>query len=169
VRSLRAEAPATAVVEVPRVPEAPPPAPPAAESPAAEPVGVAGAAAESAEWFELVTSLGLSGVARMIAEHSELLARDGAVYRLRLDDAHDTLLADGPVAALERALSGRTGEAVRVRVEVGRVVGETPAARLARERLERQQAAEALLQSDRTVQQLLSEFDGRIEGVSPVE
>jgi len=164
VRTLRAESPTAAVVEVPRVPEAPLP-----ERRAGEPADAAVAASESAQWFELVTNLGLSGVARMIAEHSELVARDEGVYRLRLDHAHDTLLADAPVAALERALSAHTGDAVKVRVEVGPVAGETPAARLARERLERQQAAEALLQSDRTVQQLLSEFDGHIEGVTPVD
>ena len=79
------------------------------------------------------------------------------------------MLADGPVATLERALSARLGEPVRLKVEVGAVTTETPAARLARERLERQRAAEESLATDHTVQQLLSEFDGRIEGVSPIE
>jgi len=91
------------------------------------------------------------------------------VYRLRLDRAHDTLLADGPVATLERTLTARAGEPIRVRVEVGTVETETPAARMARERVERQRAAEETLATDQTVQQLLSEFGGRIEGVSPVD
>lgn len=105
----------------------------------------------------------------MIAEHSELLEQRDDLYRLRLDSAHDTLLAEGPVATLERALSARVGVAVKVRVEVGPVTTETPAVRLARERRERQQAAEQTLATDQTVQQLLSEFGGHLEGVSPVE
>jgi DNA polymerase-3 subunit gamma/tau len=126
-------------------------------------------AAGSENWFATVTSLGLSGVARMIAEHSELLESRGNVYRLRLDSAHDTLLADAPVAALERALGAKLGGPIRLVVEVGAVATETPAARLARERIERQRAAEETLATDDTVQQLLSEFDGRIEGVTPIE
>jgi DNA polymerase III subunit gamma/tau len=125
--------------------------------------------AGSDDWFETVTNLGLSGVARMIAEHSELLGYRDGVYRLRLDSAHDTLLADGPVASLARALGARHGAPVQVRVEVGSVTTETPAVRLARERVERQREAEAMLSGDPTVQQLLSEFGGHIEGVSPIE
>jgi DNA polymerase-3 subunit gamma/tau len=91
------------------------------------------------------------------------------VYRLRLDAAHDTLLADGPVASLERALASRLGEPLRVQVEVGALATETPAGRLARERLERQRVAETTLATDSTVQRILSEFDGRIEGASMVD
>ena len=74
-----------------------------------------------------------------------------------------------PDATLERALCAKLGEPVRLKVEVGAVASETPAARLARERLERQRAAEETLATDHTVQQLLSEFGGRIEGVTPLE
>jgi DNA polymerase-3 subunit gamma/tau len=120
-------------------------------------------------WFGTVTSLGVSGVARMLAEHSELIGAEAGVYRLRLDAAHDTLLADGPVATLERALASRLGEPLRVHVEVGALTTETPASRLARERLERQRVAETTLATDSTVQRILSEFGGRIEGASMVD
>jgi DNA polymerase-3 subunit gamma/tau len=143
----------------------------AAPSVRAEPERTAAAppTAASDAWCETVRALGLAGVARMIAEHSELVERGDRVYRLRLDAAHDTLLADGPVASLERALAARDGAPVRVLVEVGAVFSETPAARFARERIERQRAAEQVLATDATVQQLLSDFGARIEGVSPVE
>ncbi|HEX7035615.1 MAG TPA: DNA polymerase III subunit gamma/tau C-terminal domain-containing protein, partial [Pseudomonadales bacterium] len=119
-------------------------------------------------WHELVAGLGLSGVARMIAEHSELLAADERQFRLRLDRAHDTLLSDGPVAAIERALAER-GWRVQVRVEVGDVAGETPAQRRQRLQAQRQRAAEESLATDSTVRSLLQEFGGRIDGVRPVE
>jgi DNA polymerase-3 subunit gamma/tau len=125
-------------------------------------------AASAVVWHELVAELPLSGVARMIAEHSELVSSDAEVLRLRLDRGHDTLLSDAPVAAIERALADR-GRAVRVEVEVGEVTRETPARRFQRLRAERQQAAEETLATDHTVRSLLREFGGRIDGVSPIE
>jgi DNA polymerase III subunit gamma/tau len=104
----------------------------------------------------------------MIAEHSQLVDHRDDVYRLRLDSAHDTLLSDAPVAALERALA-RRGRPVRVQVEIGAPSEETPAQRFQRLRVERQQAAERTLAGDRTVRTLLDEFGGRLEGVSPIE
>lgn len=119
-------------------------------------------------WHEVVAGLKLSGVARMIAEHCELLEAGEQVYRLRLDSAHDTLLSDAAVAGIQRALAA-AGADVRVQVEVGEVASETPAQRLQRVRAERQQAAEQTLASDSTVRSLLREFDGRIDGVSPID
>jgi DNA polymerase III subunit gamma/tau len=126
------------------------------------------AAASSPAWHDVVGELELSGVARMIAEHSQLVDHRDDVYRLRLDSAHDTLLSDAPVAALERALA-RRGRPVRVQVEIGAPSEETPAQRFQRLRVERQQAAERTLAGDRTVRTLLDEFGGRLEGVSPIE
>lgn len=122
----------------------------------------------AAPWHEIVAELSLGGVARMIAEHSELLERSDDLYRLRLDSAHDTLLSDAPVAAIERALAAH-GRPVRLQVEVGEVARETPAQRFARQRAERQQAAEEALATDSTVKSLISEFGGRIDGVNPIE
>ena len=131
------------------------------------------AAEAGTPWHETVAGLELSGVARMLAEHSELVTSADGVYRLRLDRAHDTLLSEGPVAAIERALAGSGQDAdaaaVRVEVEVGPVSRETPAQRFARLRAERQHAAEQSMASDRTVRTLLSEFGGRLDGVKPIE
>jgi DNA polymerase III subunit gamma/tau len=137
----------------------------------ARPATVSGARTESGSgtaWHELVSKLEVSGVARMIAEHSQLVDDRGDVYRLRLDSDHDTLLSDAPVAALERALA-RNGRAVRVEVEIGAPSEETPARRFQRLREERQRAAEQALAGDHTVRSLLNEFGGRLDGVRPVE
>jgi DNA polymerase III subunit gamma/tau len=139
---------------------------------AASPVAAVPAPAPPADaapvWHELVAGLRLSGVARMIADNADLIDTDKGVFRLRLDAAHDTLLSDAPVAAIQRALQA-SGWDVQVAVEVGPVSRETPAQRFARLRRERQQAAEATLATDSHVRTLLSEFGGRIDGVSPIE
>ncbi|MDZ7669812.1 MAG: DNA polymerase III subunit gamma/tau [Gammaproteobacteria bacterium] len=165
-------APAEPAVETPppeRSSAAAAPAPSSAGSLQAVPRAAAEVAPDgAAPWHEIVAELSLGGVARMIAEHSELLERSDDVYRLRLDSAHDTLLSDAPVAAIERALAAR-GRPVRLQVEVGEVARETPAQRSARQRTERQQAAEEALATDSTVKSLISEFGGRIDGVNPIE
>jgi len=124
--------------------------------------------AQGVVWHELAARLDLGGVARMIADHSDLVGAGDGLIRLRLDASHDTLLSDAPVAAIQRAVIA-AGLDVRVEVEVGPVAGETPARRLQRLRRERQQAAEQTLATDSHVQTLLSEFGGRIDGVSPIE
>ncbi|MFW6094674.1 MAG: DNA polymerase III subunit gamma/tau [Pseudomonadota bacterium] len=148
----------------------PPATPEAAPTPPAGSAGndVPAAATGAVPWHEQVAGLELSGVARMVAEHAELVEAGDEVYRLRLDDGHDTLLSDSAVAAIERALAA-CGHDVRVEVEVGPISGETPAQRFERERTDRQQAAERSLATDSTVKSLLSEFDGRIDGVRPIE
>jgi DNA polymerase-3 subunit gamma/tau len=122
-------------------------------------------ARDAEHWLELLEGLEVSGMARLLAEHSECLAHDDAHYRLRLDERHDALLADGPVAGLERALSARLGRAIRVRIELGPVTSETPALRKARLRQEREHAAREMLESNAGVQALLSTFAGRLEEV----
>jgi DNA polymerase III subunit gamma/tau len=119
-------------------------------------------------WHELAARLELGGVARMIADHADLVDTRDGIFRLLLDPAHDTLLSDAPVAAIQRAVRA-AGLDVRVTVDVGPVAGETPAQRLQRLRRQRQQAAEETLATDVHVQTLLSEFGGRIDGVSPIE
>jgi len=120
-------------------------------------------------WHEIVDKLALGGVARMLAEHSVARRIDADHVDLILDPAHDTLLGDAQIRAIERALAGHFGHAVTVSIEPGAIEIETPADRRARMTKERQQAAENLLESDETVRTLLSEFDGRLEEVHPLE
>lgn len=105
----------------------------------------------------------------MIAEHSVLIARDANTFSLMLDRAHDTLLSDNLVEVIRRALSDVVGEKVGLSIIAGKVEEETPAQ--VRERLaaERQRDAEIVLQKDATVQSLLEEFGGRIDGVQPID
>ncbi len=126
-------------------------------------------AGERSTWLELVAELDLGGVARMIAEHSVLVTRDANTFNLMLDRAHDTLLSDNLVEAIRRALSDVIGEKVGLSISAGDVEEETPAQ--VRERLaaQRQRDAELVLEKDATVQSLLGEFGGRLDGVRPVD
>ena len=121
------------------------------------------------QWYRLAGELALGGVAKMIAENAVLSELLPGRVSLLLDRAHDTLLSDSQVRIIERALSERLGEDIRLSVEVGEVSVETPARRHARIDAERQRDAQELLESDVTVKSLLSEFGGRLDEVRPVD
>jgi hypothetical protein len=120
-------------------------------------------------WCDKVSKLTLAGVARMLAQHSELIEADAGAYVLRLDRRHEMLLADGPVAALERALADVDQREVSVRLLVGDIETETPAGRQAAERAAALAAARDLLTGDERVRALLEAFDGTLEDVRPVD
>lgn len=124
---------------------------------------------DSDSWFTLVSELELGGVARMLAEHSVLAAQTEDSISLLLDRAHDMLLSDTQVSAVQRALSLRLGREMRLAIEPAELSEETPAQRRQREVELRQKDAQRLLEQDSTVQSLLHEFGGRLEDVRPLE
>ncbi|MCZ6644457.1 MAG: DNA polymerase III subunit gamma/tau [Gammaproteobacteria bacterium] len=120
-------------------------------------------------WHDVVVNLNLSGVARMIAEHSVPGTIAGDVFTLLLDKAHDTLLNDAQVSAIERALNSILDTPVTLEIKPEILNVETPAARRDRLQAERQAEAEITMESDTTVQLLVSEFDGKLDAVRPID
>ncbi len=106
----------------------------------------------------LVQEGAINALTRELALQSQLIARDGEHWLLRIEreslnqpTAHERLRA-----ALEAA-----GCARQISVEVGRV-GDSPALRNAHAATERQRRAEAIVHADPYVQQLMREFGARI-------
>ncbi|MFL6872689.1 MAG: DNA polymerase III subunit gamma/tau [Candidatus Azotimanducaceae bacterium] len=120
-----------------------------------------------AQWYEWVEQINVSGVAKMIAEHSVLKSLQLPTVEVVLSDQHDTLLNDGQRSALARALAELLGEELELQVSTAPIASETPNQFKARLAQERQSDAEAALQQDTTVQGLLNEFGGKIEAVRP--
>ena len=118
-------------------------------------------------WYQLVEQLSITGVAKMIAEHSVLRVMQLPDVELVLSDKHDTLLNDAQRHGLSRALQELLGEAVDLTVSIAPIASETPSERKDRLAQERQADAEVAMQEDATVQNLLSEFGGKIEAVRP--
>ena len=121
-----------------------------------------------ARWYDIVEQLSVTGVAKMIAEHSVLRAMQLPAMELVLSDNHDTLLTDAQRQGLGRALQDQLGQEIELTVTIAAVSSETPSQRKDRLTQERQADAEATLQRDTTVQSLLSEFGGKIESVRPL-
>ncbi len=129
----------------------------------------AGTRPDPQRWADLVAGLALGGVAKMIAEHANLVVYDLPRIELVLDEGHDTLLNDGQKASLQRGLSEFLGQSVTLNITVGATVAETPAEIRERIRAERQSQAEAVILKDAVVKDLLAEFDGQIEQIRPVQ
>ncbi len=119
------------------------------------------------DWHELVKSLAIGGVARMIAEHSVPLSFALPNVALLLNSQHDMLMSDAQVLNLERGLTEVCGQTVNLTVQVGNVREETPFVYRARLARERQISAEQSLQEDETVKNLLADFGGSIDEVKP--
>jgi DNA polymerase-3 subunit gamma/tau len=119
-------------------------------------------------WYELVNALAIGGVAKMIAEHSVPIALALPEVRLLLSAEHDMLLSDVQSQNLQRALSDLCEQKIALTIDVGNVEEETPAVYRARLALERQLSAEQTLREDATVKSLLADFDGKIDGVTPI-
>jgi DNA polymerase-3 subunit gamma/tau len=117
---------------------------------------------EGASWTELIEGLGLTGMARMLAQHCELVHRDAQRMELRLGAEHEQLL-DKPFAdKLKAALRERLGAGVRVTITVGPASGNSPAAAADRERQQRHEQAIKEIEDDPFVRDLVENFEARV-------
>ncbi len=164
VRSAPRPAPASVELPAPVSAEAnlPEPAVPAPARAAVEPLSAA------LDWHALLGELGLGGLNRELAQHSELVGVADNVLSLRLSHTHRHLLQinRGGPEKLQEALSAHFGRSLRVNVEVGEIETLTPAQRNQAEKAGRHAAAVAALEQDPFVRELIERFDATLEEAS---
>lgn len=145
----------------------------AAEAPVVQPVATpaetlpaAQAAAADSEapgdWQTILDSLQLSGMARALAQHCELLKLGGEVVQLRLPPAHRHLIMKAAQDRLQQALGEYCGRPLQLQIEVAEVSTLTPAAILQQEREERQDRAVAAIEQDPFVREVIDIFDATL-------
>ncbi|MEM1111117.1 MAG: DNA polymerase III subunit gamma/tau [Pseudomonadota bacterium] len=148
---------------------APPAQNQAAESPGAGADALASLSSlDAAGWPDLLDSLGLMGMVYSVASHCELLARSEDRLAFRLDEANSSLFNDGHRDKLRMALENYFATSLSVTVEVGAVVGETPAMRRHQRQEQRRQQAVKDIQSDSALAALIEHFDGELDPASIV-
>ncbi|MFC0665711.1 DNA polymerase III subunit gamma/tau [Azotobacter chroococcum] len=141
---------------------APPKSQPEAEPAAAPATGLA------AEWLELFQCLGLAGMTANIAANCTLAKVEGDHWLLHLDPAQAALFNSTQQRRLNEALNQHHGRMLKLDIELRKPEQETPAQAAARRRAERQRQAEASIQDDPLVRQMIQQFaavirDGTIE------
>ena len=146
---------------------------PATAKPAARPVVAVeqpGAAPEvtslpldASGWAALLDRSGVRGPARELAMNALPLALEGTRLKLGIDAAHEALAIEATLARIAEAVGPLLGvSGLKVSVERASASADSPAARQRRASDARQLSAEAEVAADPFVQQLISEFGGRI-------
>jgi DNA polymerase-3 subunit gamma/tau len=145
-------------------PPLPPQKPVAPSDPANGETAVAAALART-DWREAVRALGLSGLARELAQHCEWIEYTDGDLRLRLSDVYRHLLdIHGDAhARIESELGRALGRPVKLRIEIGSITGQTPAQRDELDRRARHAQAIAALESDPFVLELIERFDASLD------
>ncbi|WP_242108156.1 DNA polymerase III subunit gamma/tau [Luteimonas aquatica] len=147
-----------------------PPAPPAqAATPAAASPGTV--IADATQWLDLIAGLTLRGPVKELASHAGFIAHADNVLRLSLPESDDHLKAPFLVAQLAEGLGARLGAVPTIRFETAAAAAETLHGRNARERDERQSAAENAFLSDPDVQRLMSQQGAKLvpDSIRPYE
>jgi DNA polymerase-3 subunit gamma/tau len=156
---------ATAPAAVPRA-ETTPPEPVAASipAPAAAPLQAREPSPNAAwDWLAVVAELRLGGMAKMLADHCELVSQTDDAVTLRVGEADKHLLDRAYQDKLVSTLRDKYGATLQVIFEIGAAAEKTP--QLVRTRIKeaRQRDAVAAIESDPFVRELVEQFGGRID------
>ena len=111
--------------------------------------------------MRLIAQEAIKTMARELALQSQLVAIDGAVWRLRVESP--SLNSPANIEKLQAAINAQQTNMllVQLQVDIGSVL-DTPVRRNQALAKERQAAAEALIHNDRFVQDMVSHWGGRI-------
>jgi len=114
------------------------------------------------DWQSILDGLQLSGMARALSQHCELLRLGDEVVQLRLPPAHRHLIMKAAQDRLQQSLGEYCGRPLQLQIEVAEVSTLTPAAILQQEREERQDRAVAAIEQDPFVREVIDIFDATL-------
>ncbi|EKG39041.1 DNA polymerase III subunit gamma/tau [Pseudomonas syringae] len=125
----------------------------------------------AAEWLDVFPKLPISGMTGSIAANCTLISADGDNWLLHLDPAHSALFNSTQQRRLNDALNQYHGRTINLSIELIKPEQETPAQAASRLRAERQRQAEASIQADPYIQQMLQQFGAviREDTIKPVD
>ncbi len=123
------------------------------------------------QWLELFPHLPISGMTGSIAANCTLIAAEGDDWLLHLDPAHSALFNATQQRRLNDALNQHFGRTLKLSIELIRPEQETPAQAAARKRAERQGEAEASIEADPLIQQMIKQFGAMVrhDTIEPVD
>jgi DNA polymerase-3 subunit gamma/tau len=137
-----------------------------APAPAAPLTPTPSSGVDSSRWDEMLGALGMSGIARELARHCELVAIEDGAVTLRLADLHRHLASKLAQDKIQSALCTHLKRTVRLTLQIGAPAGITPAAKEQSEKEARQARAVASIEQDSFVREMVETFDARINDAS---
>ena len=121
-------------------------------------------------WVQIYRRLPLGGVTGTIGSHCEFVEREQEHVRLRLDEQRSTLYNDTHRQRLEKVLSDYFEQTVKLSIDTGPIVHETPARWRERKIAQRLDQARASINADDRVQTLVDTFSAMVleDTIAPV-
>ncbi len=121
-------------------------------------------------WVQVFRGLPLGGVTGTIGSHCEFAGSEQGGISLRLDEERSTLYNDTHRQRMEKALCDYFEQSVKLSIDTGRIVNETPAAWRERKIAERLQEARESIYSDTRVKGLIETFSAMVldDSIQPV-
>lgn len=123
------------------------------------------------DWPQLSQQLKLTGMAKMLAQHSEAKVLSADSVELYVPEVHKHLLDKKYQDKIQAALDTYFGKPVRLSFTIGALSGLTPAALQQREEQQKQADAIAAIEQDPVVQELIEQFDAKliVSTIKPIE
>jgi DNA polymerase-3 subunit gamma/tau len=123
------------------------------------------------DWPQLVASLNLGGMARMLADHCELVRREPGKMVFALDPVHKHLSEKSFQDKFIAALKAKFGDRLDVSIELRGTQGLSPVETRQRENSRRHSEAVAAIENDPFIRELVEEFDATVNeaSIQPVD
>ena len=135
------------------------PAPEASTPPTAQPISPP--ATDDSDWHALVAQLPLTGMARQLAQHCELVTLTDTQITLRMSPVHKHLAPQQE--KLQAELQKHYGRPFALKIDLAETAGETPKVRADNVKRERQERAIAAIEGDPFVRDVCDLFDASID------
>jgi DNA polymerase-3 subunit gamma/tau len=123
----------------------------------------------SASWNDIVQRIGVTGMAAMLAKHCEMARLTAERIELTLPKAHERLLEGSHKDRLKAALQKHLGANLHVSISVGTSNGNSPAQIAQRDREREQERANAAIEGDPFVQELVENFGAQVNAIKPLQ
>lgn len=163
----RARPPAAQKVE-PQLEEVAPEVPLASAPLSAKPIDLGGTPSVvpmkdgMVDWPGLIECLGLTAMARELAKNSSLLELGHDICRIGLDVRLEQMKSPRAVASLEKSLQLHLARPMVLRVESTQGGAETPARQEQKIETHRRESAEAAVEQDPVIRELMEQMDARV-------
>ena len=123
------------------------------------------------DWPQLIQRLKLTGMAKMLAQHSEAKVLSAENIELYVPDVHKHLLEKKYQDKIREALNIYFNKPIMLNFSVSSVTGLTPVALQQRTEEEKQAKAIAAIEKDPIVQELIEQFDAKliVSSIRPIQ
>lgn len=158
-QGLASAAPATSMQKKTSVETA---AAPVSVSPVKATPGASSTVEFKGNWIDLVNTLKLTGMAKMLAQHCELTKLEDAVVTLTLPPEHKHLADKAYQEKLKLSLSEYFGKPMRVNIVLGVTTGPTPVQVQQSEKAAQEKLAIESIEQDPFVRDLVEQFDAKL-------